>query len=128
MNFTFTLEQQNFRRELCTFLKENVPESEQTTHGYFSESQFAFSRKLYKRMALKRWLTIGWPEEFGGGGGEEPGRGEFLSDVLQGHTLFLSLSCCFAVLCCSVAVAPNLLVLMNSFISLSLSLSVSLSQ
>ena len=68
MNFTFTPEQQKFREDLCTFLKESVPESEQTTHGYFSESQYTFSRRLYKQMALKRWLTIGWPAEFGGGG------------------------------------------------------------
>jgi len=68
LNFTFTPEQQSFREDLCTFLQESVPESEQTTHGYFSESQYAFSRRLYKQMALKRWLTIGWPAEFGGGG------------------------------------------------------------
>lgn len=68
MNFTFTTEQQSFRDELCSFLTENVPKAQQTTHGYFSHAQYTFSRKLYKEMALRRWLTIGWPKEFGGGG------------------------------------------------------------
>jgi alkylation response protein AidB-like acyl-CoA dehydrogenase len=43
------------------------PEME-TVFGVFSEKQYWFGRELYRKLAAKGWLTIGWPEEYGGGG------------------------------------------------------------
>ena len=43
------------------------PEYE-TIFGTFSEEKYWFSRDLYRRLAEKGWLTIGWPTEYGGGG------------------------------------------------------------
>ena len=43
------------------------PEYE-TVFGTFSEEKYWFSRDLFRRLAERRWLTVGWPEEYGGGG------------------------------------------------------------
>ena len=68
MRFSFTEEQQQFRQEVSDFLQAEVTPEYQTVFGSFSEKQYWFSRDLYRRLAEKGWLTIGWPREYGGGG------------------------------------------------------------
>ena len=68
MRFRFSQEQQQFRQEVCEFLREETSPEYETIFGTFSEKKYWFSRDLFRRLAEKGWLTIGWPTEYGGGG------------------------------------------------------------
>jgi len=59
MRFQFTEAQQEFRRELKQFLKDELGDS-RPTRG----SDRAFSKKLAER----KWIGIAWPTEYGGRG------------------------------------------------------------
>jgi len=68
MEFRFTEKEERFRKEIREFVKENLPP------GYFGhkyeeegdDEAWAFAMKIAEKLAQKKWLTISWPEEFGG--------------------------------------------------------------
>ena len=70
MNITFTDQEEGFRQEIRDFIKEELPDDwdplGQT--GEAIEDRQAFSRGMSKRLADKGWLTLAWPEEYGGQG------------------------------------------------------------
>ncbi len=68
MRFRFTQEQHQFRQEVSEFLRQEMSPEYETVFGTFSEDKYWFSRDLFRRLAERRWLTVGWPEEYGGGG------------------------------------------------------------
>ena len=68
MRFRFTQEQHQFRQEVSDFLRQEMSPEYETVFGTFSEEKYWFSRDLFRRLAERRWLTVGWPEEYGGGG------------------------------------------------------------
>ncbi len=51
-----------------SFLEEEVPPERQAVFGIESEDDYRFGRSIQRKLADKGWLTIGWPEEYGGGG------------------------------------------------------------
>jgi alkylation response protein AidB-like acyl-CoA dehydrogenase len=59
MRFTFTPEQDQFRSDLQTFLREEL------TDG---RPMDGVSREFSKKMAARNWIGIAWPKEFGGQG------------------------------------------------------------
>ncbi|MBI4232885.1 MAG: acyl-CoA dehydrogenase family protein [Chloroflexi bacterium] len=68
MDFAFTPQQEAFRQEVRSFLKEVLPAG---WHGidpdsYFTEEYWPFIRNLTRRMAARGWLTMAWPREYGG--------------------------------------------------------------
>ena len=70
MNITFTQQEEDFRREIRDFVKEELP-SDWDPIGQTGESvgdRQAFTRGMSKRLADKGWLTLAWPEEYGGQG------------------------------------------------------------
>ena len=67
MRYTFTAEEEDFRREVRTWLKEQLPDDwnggdESTDEGW------AFNLEMRKKLADKGWLTLAWPTEYGGQG------------------------------------------------------------
>ncbi|MCE2458872.1 MAG: acyl-CoA dehydrogenase family protein, partial [Dehalococcoidia bacterium] len=70
MNITFTQQEEGFRQEIRDFLKEELPEEWDPLGkpGQSAEEQQAFSRGMSRRLADKGWLTLAWPEEYGGQG------------------------------------------------------------
>ena len=70
MNITFTQQEEGFRQEIRDFLREELPENWDPLgkSGDTAEEQQAFSRGMSKRLADKGWLTLAWPEEYGGQG------------------------------------------------------------
>lgn len=73
MDFQFSEEQERFRQEVRAFLDrelppdwmvaEFIPETEIET-----EEDWAFCLSLQRKMAEKGWLSLWWPEEYGGQG------------------------------------------------------------
>ena len=63
MDFTFTPEQEAFRQEIRTFLRECLPDDRP---GWNGENDFEFARTFLQQLAPKRWIAPVWPEEYGG--------------------------------------------------------------
>ena len=68
MDLEFTPAQLAFREELREFLTEEVPPERQEIFGFQTEEDYRFGRAIALKLAERRWLAIGWPEEHGGGG------------------------------------------------------------
>lgn len=70
MNFRFSDEQEAFRLEIRAFLTEHLGSdwSGIDPDAYFTEENWPLIRKLTRKLAEKGWLTLGWPEEYGGQG------------------------------------------------------------
>ena len=70
MNITFTRQEEDFRQELRDFLEQELPEGWDPLGqpGETPEKRHAFTRDMAKKLADKGWLTLAWPEEYGGQG------------------------------------------------------------
>ena len=65
MNFEFSDDEISFRKELQSWLNEELKDRPQDTD---SDGEWAFGLKMRKKLADKGWLTMAWPEEYGGQG------------------------------------------------------------
>ena len=67
MDFTFPAETEEWRGELRSFLKAELPERQQGSDDFFDdEEQVPFARELSKKLGAKRWFAPAWPEKYGG--------------------------------------------------------------
>ncbi len=64
MRFTFTKEQEDFRREVRDFLAAELPKRTPQAGGLSEKRDIEFSQK----MAKKGWLGMTWPQKYGGQG------------------------------------------------------------
>ena len=69
MDFKLTAEDRAFRSEVREFIRANWGMGD-TVAGIAAESDedFARSRAFEKKLAERGWLTMAWPQEYGGGG------------------------------------------------------------
>ena len=70
MDFRFTEEQEDFRREVREFLAENLGEDWNgiVPDDYFTDENWRTIRNLTGKLVERGWLTLAWPEEYGGQG------------------------------------------------------------
>ena len=70
MDYRFTEEQEAFRQELRDFLSDNLGEDWRgiDPDAYFHDENWFPIRELTAKMAERGWLTLAWPEEYGGQG------------------------------------------------------------
>jgi alkylation response protein AidB-like acyl-CoA dehydrogenase len=72
MDFTlpYSEEQEQFRQEVSSWLKENIPEEmkDPIDPRDFTGEHYRFWRKTHQEMAKKGWLYPTFPREYGGGG------------------------------------------------------------
>ena len=68
MDFKFTDEQEAFRQEIRDFLKENLGDEWRgiDPDSYFHDENWPHIRELTSKLVDKGWLTLAWPEEYGG--------------------------------------------------------------
>lgn len=66
MEFKFTEEDEQFRTELRAFMKTELPETWEGAGRYPEEDDWDLNVAVRKKMADKGWLTMHWPEEYGG--------------------------------------------------------------
>ena len=67
MKFTFSEAEEQFRQELREWIKTEL-DSKPTDTGVNSEASWQFNLDIRKKLADKGWLTMAWPEEYGGQG------------------------------------------------------------
>lgn len=68
MNFVFTPDEDAFRKEVCDFVKSELPPGFQAGVGGHVETdeQWAVARGVTKKLAERGWLSMAWPKEYGG--------------------------------------------------------------
>src|SRR5947209_17756805 len=68
MDFTFTPEQDAFRREVRGFLRDSLPPDFKVRNDReaLNDEEFAYSQDFARRLAARGWLTITWPKVYGG--------------------------------------------------------------
>ncbi|MCH8284364.1 MAG: acyl-CoA dehydrogenase family protein [Chloroflexi bacterium] len=68
MEFRFTQEQEDFRKEVRSFLRSALPPDWKGVYpdGYFHDEYWHFIREFTAKLVAKGWLTITWPKEYGG--------------------------------------------------------------
>ena len=67
MDFRFTPEDEAFRAEIRAFLKAEWPGGTGDA-AVDSDKEYEIERAFEKKLAQRRWLTLAWPEEYGGAG------------------------------------------------------------
>ena len=71
MDYKLTPEEEAFREELRSFLKQELPEDWAGGVGVGDGNDWDFTLKMRKKLADKGWLTMAWPEEYGGQGASQ---------------------------------------------------------
>ena len=66
MEFKFTEEDEQFRSELRAFMKAELPDPWEGAGRYPEDDDWDLNRVIRQKMAEKGWLTMHWPEEYGG--------------------------------------------------------------
>ncbi len=66
MEFKFTAEDEEFRSELRAFMKAELPDPWEGAGRYPEEDDWDLNVIIRQKMAEKGWLTMHWPEEYGG--------------------------------------------------------------
>ena len=68
MDITFTQREEDFRQEIRDFLSETLPEDWDPLGqaGQSAKERQDFTRQMTQALADKGWLTLAWPEEYGG--------------------------------------------------------------
>ena len=66
MEFKFSLEDETFRRDLRQFVKDELPSDWEGGGSWPEETDWDLTREMRKKLADKGWLTMHWPEEYGG--------------------------------------------------------------
>jgi alkylation response protein AidB-like acyl-CoA dehydrogenase len=66
MDFRFTPEEEAFRQELRSWLKDNVPPNWEGVFLEEEEEEWKQGRAFIKKLAEKGWVAPGWPKEYGG--------------------------------------------------------------
>lgn len=81
MEFSFSVEQEKFRKEVRDFLEEEIRKDtfEIRSNNYLEVSSPELSRKL----ASKGWLGLTWPKEYGGAGRSYVDRAILMEELLR---------------------------------------------
>ena len=66
MEFKFTEQDDEFRVELRAFMKAELPDTWEGGGRYPEDDDWDLNRVIRQKMAEKGWLTMHWPEEYGG--------------------------------------------------------------
>ena len=66
MDFKLSPEDESFRHELREFVATEVPDNFEGRGRWPEEFDWALTREMRNKLAARGWLTMHWPEEYGG--------------------------------------------------------------
>lgn len=66
MDFRFSEQDAAFRQELLDFLEQELPSDWKSNGRATDDWDWDFSLQMRRKLAAKGWLTMSWPEEYGG--------------------------------------------------------------
>ena len=70
MDFRLPPEVETFRQEVRDFIKEELPTSYRGNELHDAEEDEEIAKEFRKKLSGKGWLTLAWPEEYGGLGAD----------------------------------------------------------
>ncbi len=86
MDFTFAPEEEAFRQEVRSFLKQELPPDWSGMDTFAAtDDDHALGREFDRKLARKGWLTMAWPKEYGGQG--RPYREQLIFNEEKGYFL-----------------------------------------
>ena len=68
MDFRFSESEEKFRQELLAFLDEELPAGWDEVLQSSPDEEWALTLEMRRKLAERGWLTMHWPEEYGGQG------------------------------------------------------------
>jgi len=68
MDYRFSQEEEEFRSEVRTFLRSELPEDWDFDPFELTEDKWDFAREFTRKLAGKGWVAPAWPQEYGGQG------------------------------------------------------------
>ena len=68
MDFRFSPEEEAFRQDLQEFFRQELPPDWEGAGRWADEADWEFTIQMRKKLAQRGWLTMHWPEEYGGQG------------------------------------------------------------
>ncbi len=73
MDFTFTPQEEAFRKEIREFIKKELPRKYErvVVHGGESEEEWEFTKQFTRKIGEKGWIATLWPKKYGGLEGTE---------------------------------------------------------
>ena len=66
MDFNLSPEDESFQQELRSYLTSQLPDNWEGGGRWPEEENWEFTQEMRKKLAEKGWLTMHWPEEYGG--------------------------------------------------------------
>ena len=84
MDFRFDPEDEAFRQELIEWVRAELPADWEGLGRWPGESDWDVTRQMRKKMAQRGWLTMHWPEEYGGQGAS-PVRSAIFNEEMSYH-------------------------------------------
>ena len=71
MEFTFTKEEESFRREVQSFLDTELPADQimpivNPAEDLYRDDVWELNKVMARKMGERGWLSLGWPKEYGG--------------------------------------------------------------
>ena len=84
MDFQFSADDDAFRRELQGFLGQELPPSWVGGGIWPEEEDWEFTLQMRRKLAQRGWLTMQWPEEYGGQGAS-PVRSAIFNEEMTYH-------------------------------------------
>ena len=84
MNFRFSAEDELFHHDLLEFFRKELPSDWEGLGRWPEEASWDLTRDIRKKMAQRGWLTMHWPEEYGGQGAS-PVRSAIFSEEVSYH-------------------------------------------
>lgn len=84
MEFGWTEEQADFRKQVRAFINDNLPK-DWWSRVPGEEPYSAVTLEFCRRLGAKGWLAPQWPVEYGGAGDTSPWRAAILNEELWSH-------------------------------------------
>jgi alkylation response protein AidB-like acyl-CoA dehydrogenase len=81
MDFQFGEKERKLREEIRQFVRENLPLDQVPYLEEHDDEEWALAMSTAKKLSEKRWLTINWPEEYGGMGASDWEQAVYLEEV-----------------------------------------------
>ena len=81
MDFRFSEKELQLRRDIRQFVKENLPLDQVPYLEEHDDKEWDLAMSTAKKLAEKKWLTINWPEEYGGMGASDWEQAVYLEEV-----------------------------------------------
>ena len=66
MDFKLSAEDESFRHDLREFMTAELPDDWEGSGRWPEENDWDLTREIRKKLAARGWLTMHWPEEYGG--------------------------------------------------------------